>query len=623
MSAIGAIVCLDGVPKDDLATMLSTLGQVPHDEAASWSGGQIALAACTLHTTAESRDQSQPHVSEDGKRAIAFDGYLLNPEEITLDLASKGAAPLNRSDAEIALKAYETWGEDFAARLEGEFALIIADQARQSLIAARDHLGFVPLYYRLEGNRLIMASDLRTISALSRAALEPDTGFLAQIITNRWYLREETVWRGVKRVVRAHTLTFDGERIATRQYWRAPTDITIRYKRDEEYIEHYRDVLFDCVRRATRSYSPVGIAVSGGLDSSAIFAVADSLEKGGKLLAPGIAGYSLAAEEGSNAFELPYARAAANHLGRPLTEVPLFDPDIDWYTQDSEWHHDLPIPSNGAMMLEMENQVVEDGSRVIINGSGGDEWLTGSVLYYREHFQEFNFAGFARAFGRDWQDNGLAWTARQAVRQVAGEALPEFLRRRVRKQLRKQRRASDPALQWLTPELRKLLTEAEERFEAEMPEDTMCWAKHNLATSPFSDLTHSMMRRQRARIGVESRHPMLSRAFIEFSCRTPTDIKRRGRETKFVHRRATQAILAPMVLERDTKANFTNTKIDAQFANLVRESTDRVLAQVCDREELGDLLNIDFTSPEGDLWAWEIWGLYASAVILYRSEEKS
>ena len=182
------------------------------------------------------------------------------------------------------------------------------------------------------------------------------------------------------------------------------------------------------------------------------------------------------------------------------------------------------------------------------------------------------------------------------------------------------RARDDESLSWLAPDLRTAFWEAGEEFESSMPENAVHWCKHNLATSPFSEMAFSMMRRQRAKIGVQSRHPMLSRAFIEFSLRTPPEIKAQGDTTKVVHRKAMAGILAPMVLERKSKANFTNAKIDVQFADYVRQHASESLAEICDLKGLERLLEVDFATEEGDYWSWQIWGLYASAAFLYQDK---
>jgi asparagine synthase (glutamine-hydrolysing) len=617
VTAIGAIFRAEGVQARQLDALLEGLSANPCDSGDTWSNGPVGLVSCVLHTTAESLTQSQPHSSEDGQRVVVFDGYFANHDDLARDLMSKGSVLRNRSEPELVLRAYEAWGDGFVERLDGEFAFIIADVGSGRIFAARDHLGLRPLFYRLDRGRLIMASDLGAIAALSEDGLEPNTEYLAQVMTNTWFMREATPWRGVKPLLRAHAMSFDGTALKMTQHWSPPTDITIRYKRDEEYVEHYRELLAECVRRASRTQHPLAMAVSGGLDSSSLYSVAHSLEERGDLLAPSIQGYALAAEQGTNAYELPYARAAAAHVGRELIEVPLFDPGIAWYDAQAQKYRDLPIPSNGAMMLGLEQRVVDEGSRVLINGSGGDEWLQGTTQYFREFAADFDLPGFAKALRRDGASFGWPIATREAVRQALAELAPGPLRRAIRRNLRERRRQDRGELFWIAPHLREVLAQAEEDYDAQLPENAIHWVKHNLVKSPFSDLSHTLMRRQRAEVGLESRHPMLSRAFIEFSLQTPAYIKRDGALKKAVHRKAMKGILPLEILERRTKANFTNVKIDMQFAHYVRQHGPELLSEVCDLDGVRRLLEVDFSAPEGDFWAWEIWGLYATAAFLY------
>jgi len=622
MSALGAIVYPDSVPERQMDALVRATSQFPHDEADDWRSGRFALASAILHTTAESREASQPLTSADGEMAALFDGYLLYPDELTRDLAAKGHSPRNSSDVEIALCAYRAWGEACAERLEGEFAMIVADLARGRLFAACDHMATIPLYYRFDRGRLLVASDFAIIAQLSEMPLEPDRDYLAQILANRWPLREATPWRGVKRLVRAHTLTYEGGDCAkARNYWVPPSEVTIRYAKDEDYVRHYRELIFDCMRRASRTDRPLAVAVSGGLDSTALFCIADRLERHGELLAPELKGYTLAASEGSNAFELPFARAAARHTGREVIECPLFDPDIEWYSRDARHSHDIPMPSNGAMMQAVDRRLSQDGCRVIVNGSGGDQWLQGSRVYYREFAREGDYRAIGRALREDIGWMGLPRAVTTAARHTSAEMLPRPIYGAIRRLLRPVKRRGQDSLFWLQPDLRAMLERAEAEYHASLPADMTAWIKHNLARTPRADLSFSLMGRQRARLGVVSRQPMWSRRFVEFSCRTPAHIKMSGGVNKRVHRLAMHGILPPKVLHRYSKANFTNTKIDCQFADFVREHGTEWLADLCNMEGVERILETDFALPEGDLWAWEIWGLYASAIFLYNSDQ--
>lgn len=619
MSAIGAIFSACAPAPDSPQRLLEALRHTPFEQSGVWQEGVFALAASVFHSTPESCQTRQPIIGRDARYAAVFDGYLANREELISRLGAQNLSASAWSDAEIALRAYEVWQEGCALRLEGEFALIVADLPNRRLYACRDHIGLAPLFYREEQGSLVIASDLRTIIDLGNGTDRPDELFLAQAASNCWVLPEATAWKGVKRLPPAHFLTFDGTRVTTQEYWVPPTTISIRYKRDEEYVEHYRELLADCVRRAARSDAPLAVAVSGGLDSTAVFAFADALEKAGELKAPSLRGYCLAASEDSEAYELPYARSAAQFLGRELTEVALFDPPASWYAEDSERHLDIAIPSNGAMMLDMEKRVVEDGCRVILNGTGGDEWLNGSGQYYREFAARLEVARYVRALREDAQAFGWVSALRNAARQTIGEFTPAPLRRSVGRLLRPDRDRIHAGRQWLKPHLREALDQAERDYFDRLPGAAIDSVKVNLVRTPFGQISKSVMRRQRAAIGLESRDPMLSRAFIEFSSQTPLHIKRRGDVTKLVHRKALAGMLPEKVINRWSKANFANSRIDAEFSSYVAAHSADQLSQICDMDALKAFITRDLSAVERDEWAWEIWGLYASAAFLYQN----
>src|SRR5690606_24201645 len=139
-----------------------------------------------------------------------------------------------------------------------------------------------------------------------------------------------------------HLMVASADGLRHSRYWRLDFGRRLRYRRDEEYAEHYRALLHDVVRRTARSHRPVSFEVSGGLDSSALFAVADGLERQGRLPAPGIAGYTLHFDEDGPANELAHARAVAAHLGRPVGEVDPTREPLDWYIAAARRSRDFP-----------------------------------------------------------------------------------------------------------------------------------------------------------------------------------------------------------------------------------------------------------------------------------------
>lgn len=623
MTGIAAIFSAGQACERQLDAMMAAMAGRAFDGEGRWVNGRFALGASILLTTAEAQEAGQPHTNEDQSLALVMDGYLTNWEELRRDLTGRGAILRNRSDAELVLRAYEQWGEDCAGRIEGEFAFVIADRRAGRLYAARDHQGLRPLFYGRQGDTLVIASDLPAVVAALDPAPEPNRDYLVGVAAVQMFLPEDTVWQGVKRLRQAHWLLHDGERLVSRRYYQLPIGERLRYRSDAEYAEHYRAVLLDALRRTTRSHAPVGIAVSGGLDSSSLYCLADRLERQGQLLAPGFQGYTLAAEPGSRAYELPYARAAADHIGRTLTEVPLFRPPLDWYTRQASSERDIPIPTNGAMTIGIERQVHADGSRVYIDGDGGDEWLQGSLTYYREFLREGDLAAFVRALGQDGAALGWRKAVPRALRTGLSAFAPDWLRS-WSKAARRARFYRDPdTFYWLKPELRAVLEQQEAAYDASLPADPHAWTKENLFASPFGAYARARMQRQRGMNGIESRHPMFTRQFIAFSLATPEHIRRRAGVTKVIHRIALRGILPDVILDRRTKADFESDAIDGEMGLFCRDQGRAVLAEFCESNGLERLIPPGFANTVDDDRSWELWGLYAVAAFLLHNSSRS
>ncbi len=616
MTGIAAIFGVGPSRQAQLGMMMSAMADRVHDASGVWSKGPFALGALVLHTTAESFDAPQPLTNEDESLALVLDGYLTNWEELRRDLLARGAVLRSRSDAELVLRAYEQWGEDCADRIEGEFAFVIADTRAHRIYAARDHKGLRPLHVYKEADALIVASDIRAIISACANRPAPDLDYLANIAAGEWHLRDATVWEGVERVPQAHWLSFDGQTRNVVRYYDMPTEVTVRYRDETDYVEHYREMLFDAVRRTSRSHRPLAISVSGGLDSSAVLGVAQRLEREGRLPAPGIEAYTLVGEPGTPAYELPYARAVAEHCGVPLNEVPLFWPGIAWFNEQGRRDRDVPIPENGPMSLGLERLAHANGSRAYLTGSGGDEWLDGSALYYRQLTRALDIPGYAAALARDGRALGWRRAAARAVRPTLGALLSAPTRARRYERLARVRLDDPDYLFWMLPAWRERLIEQELAFERSLPPEPDDMFRWRRLFSPYPAFANSLFAGQVAKSGLETRNPMLTRGFVEFSATTPEWIRNQGGLTKVVHRKALRGIVPAAVLERRNKAHFNAPSVAAEFAEYVRDHGDRWLLPFCSLDGIRQL-----TRPKGELpvdpdLCWEIWGLYAVAAFV-------
>ncbi len=388
MSGIAGIIRFDGAPVEPglVEKMTAAMPYRGPDGINHWVKGSVALGQCMLRTTPESLEETQPLTNEDESLVLVMDGRVDNWEELRRELLGRGAVLRTRSDAELVLRAYETWGRECLPHIDGDFALVIWDARRREAFCARDRVGNKPFNYSWDGKTFVFASELHAILALPGVKEVFNEGLLAEYLANEWYSRDETFWNGVMRLVAAHRMVVDAGGVRMERYWQPDLWATLPCKNDEEYIEHYRELLADVVRRMSRSHQAVAYEVSGGLDSSALFAMAEHLRRQQKLPAPAIEAYALDFHDDPNANELDYSRAMGRHLGVPIREISPTVMSVSWYRNWAERYREFPGYPNGIMAIGLREAARQEGCRAIVSGVGGDEWLgmpwTGA--YYAE-----------------------------------------------------------------------------------------------------------------------------------------------------------------------------------------------------------------------------------------------
>ncbi|MFC3100217.1 asparagine synthetase B family protein [Altererythrobacter lauratis] len=557
MSGIAAIFHADGRPADAAAirAMTQAMAYRGPDGIVHHVSGPVALGHLQLLSTAEQGTGPQIAASDDGQVHVAMDGYLTNPDELRADLSAKGYPTRNRSDVEIALRAYEAWGTDCAGHLEGEFAFVLWDGRQRMVFCARDHQGLRPLLYHWARSRLLVASDAAAILAVLENRPQPNIGFLAEYLTGQFYTREETAWTGISRLPQACAMTVANSGPKVWQYWSLPLPDRPLYRHEADYVEHYRALLADSVRRTARTNRPLAIEASGGLDSTALFCMAVHLERTGAFPAPSIRGYTLAGPAGTGADEVRYPRAVAEELGVQITERPYFMPPLSWFDADANRARDLPLMPNGIMSRLEEEAMVADGCRACINGVGGDQWLDGSPYYYAELVRHGAIDDLWDAAARDIAAFGWRQTARMAWRFGAVALLPQAARtpaRRLRESLRPRPMPELEAL--LAPEAQAMLAQRRARHRGDAHPDHHTRLKLSKWNYPYWSTMFDHNSRQAAQAGLSQRHPMLTRAYISFMASVPEHFLLQGGQTKQLHRKALAGILPDVVRLRTDKA---------------------------------------------------------------------
>ena len=563
MSAIAGIIRFDGAPVEPglIEAMTTAMACRGPDGISHWQGEGATLGHCLLQTTSESLEEQQPVISEDASLVLVMDGRVDNCAELREELLASGASLRNRSGPELLLRAYQRWGVNCLAHIEGDFAFALWHAQERRLFCARDPLGNRPLHYYWSGRSLVFATDLHAIMALPEVPQVPNEGVLAEYLASHWYSRDETFWQGVLRLVAAHRMVVDASGPVIAQYWSPDLFATLDYQRDEDYIEHYRELLTTTVRRLSRSYRPLASEVSGGLDSSAIFAVAEHLRRRGELLAPDVAGYTMNFEGDPDADEIAWCRSVGAHLGRPITEARPYLPPLDWYREKATKYKQFPGMPNGVMAGNLMQLASEQGSRVLLNGVGGDEWLGAGYEFYLEELAAGNWPQIARLLRQDGASEGLLRSLWRVLRHGLTPALPEATKAALRR-IRDWRSGAPDGRDWLAPALREALAQQQETHPTASPARLRWRGQRNelaMLRDPYIMLAHEHQELFAASYGLELRRPFYTTAMVQFSFAVPKRLLFAGGVNRYCHRQALAGLLPDAVLQRESKAEFSVT----------------------------------------------------------------
>ena len=354
-------------------------------EACRWRGpdgvsvhveGQLGVGYLSQHVTPESVREVQPLVA--GDVVVVADARIDNRKELGGWL---GVEAVERTDVELILEAYRAWGVECAARLVGDFAFVVWDGARQRLFGARDALGMRSLVYRTEAGRTLFSTEVKqilSVPGVPARIYEPAVGVY---LSGPYMPPEWTFYEGIERLAPAHALVVEGGEKRVWRYWDVDSGKRIRYRREEDYAEHFLEVFREAVRARLRSVHPVGLLLSGGVDSGSVAAVAGSLVKSGEAECPEFRAYSFAFDELVECDERAVSGPLAEHWGIPVTDVPA---DELWPLKDYPKHgpdRDDPYLFVYQPLLDACLDAARaDGCALVLSGDRGDE-VVGDWIY--------------------------------------------------------------------------------------------------------------------------------------------------------------------------------------------------------------------------------------------------
>ncbi len=622
MSGIAGIIHFDGRPVEPglIEGMTSAMGYRGPDGIAHWRDGSVALGQCMLRTTPESLEETQPLANEDASLVLVMDGRVDNWEELRRELLARGAVLRDRSDAELVLRAFESWGPDCLEHIDGDFALAIWNARTRELFCARDRIGNKPFYYHWNGRSFAFASDLHPILALPWVEHAPNEGMIADFLAAEWHARDETVWESIRRLVQAHRMTVNGASLRTECYWQPDLWQTLPLRTDRDYIEHYRELLFDTVRRMSRTHRPLAFEVSGGLDSSAVIGVAEHLRRASRLPAPSIAGYTLGFSSGDgDAYEVEYACSVGEHLGIPIQEVPPSSLPLSWHAEYARTFRDIPGYPHDTMCMGLRQTAANHGSRAVMSGQGGDEWTQGCREYYAEELSQGHWRNLLDCFRTDAAASGVMqagwWFVRHGVAPLLPAGGQDVLRR-----LSYAVRGTGPSERyWLSPAMHARIVRRRRLDPSHARTRVRSVVQRRLLDELDAGIRALMDKTERlyAQAGIELRSPLNDHRMIQFAFSTPERLRLRGNTSKFIHVQSLHDILPQSVLQRNRKSEFSvvfRAYLDRMQGLLTRD----IPAHRPDWVSAGGMERLyrTYAQRRGCGWPmWALWSIYACDTI--------
>jgi asparagine synthase (glutamine-hydrolysing) len=317
----------------------------------------------------------QPISNENRDVWIVYNGEIYNHNQLRSDLEAKGHRYRTRSDTETIVHLYEEYGRDCVKYLRGMFAFALWDRRKRVLFAARDRLGIKPFYYRWDGKSFLFGSEIKTILAYPGIEAEFNRSTLGEYLAFGYITGEETMFAGIRKLMPGHTLELaeHGEPSIER-YW----DLKVEVDRDPRprsyYVKTYREMLEAAVSSHLMSDVPLGVFLSGGLDSSAVAALTSKIR--GDRIQTFAVGYG--EEEFS---ELGFAREVAGHIGSEHHEVRLSREEFFRNLPRLIWHEDEPIVWPSSVSLYSVARLARERVTVVLTGEGSDETLAGYTRY--------------------------------------------------------------------------------------------------------------------------------------------------------------------------------------------------------------------------------------------------
>lgn len=541
-----------------VARMRDTIAHRGPDGAGLHIGPGVGLGHRRLSIVDVAHGQ-QPMYSDDRRFVVVYNGEIFNHPVLKPELEVAGVHFRTRSDTETVLHLFERYGEACVEKMRGMFAIAIWDSREHSLFLARDRFGVKPLYYvhRPDG-ALIFGSEIKAVLPALGSRPRLNVSALPDYLANHAPSGDETLFQDVKRLPPGHTMVWKRGEITMRRYWdlgygESVQGPTAGSKAEQLLVDEYTERFTEAVRIRLMSDVPLGMFLSGGIDSAAITATMASLVK------DPIRTFSVAFAE-REANELEYARMVARAYKTEHRKIVVAPEQFFSELPRLIWHEDEPLAHPSSVALYFVSKLASEHVKVVLTGEGSDEMLAG---YNRYRVTEFNarlgalYEHFLPAFARRGIGRAVgALPLKSRVRQIASRT---FLTRGLNlddlylDNFAVFSRAAQSTL--LAGAIREQCTEihpyAAHHAALERVRGNPLVAQM-LYTDAHTYLQELLMKQDQMSMAasIESRVPFLDHPLAEWVAKLPQSVKLRGSTTKWILRAAMRDRLPAPVLDR-------------------------------------------------------------------------
>jgi len=551
---------LTSAPLDDPETIVNRMGAMLTHRGPDDSGIYTDERAALVHRRLSIVDLAtgqQPMSNEDGARWIVYNGEIYNHSYLRPQLEAAGHRYRSRCDTEAVIHSYEEFGPDCLRRFRGMFAFAIWEPASRTLFCARDRLGIKPFYYFLSERLFVFASEIKALLEHPEIRAKLDETQLSEYLAFGYLSGEQTLFRGIHKLMPAHWMRLrllDDGRIEQQivRYWDVPAGAAAQGADDEDWIRECRRRLEESVRLRLMSDVPLGMFLSGGLDSSAAAALVS------RMIPEPVRTFSVGYAERKYS-ELDYARRVAAHVGSEHREVRVSMEEFFGVLPKLVWHEDEPITWPSSISLYFVARLASEDVKVVLTGEGSDELFAGYARYSRHLFNQRWLSRYR------WMPERLRAAVRDGI--SSSQLLSANLRRKLQHTFIG-RREDLPSLlldnfycAFPASEQAALLRRAPVapygsylRYWNTQEDATLL--ERLLYADQKTYLVELLMKQDQMSMAcsVESRVPWLDHEFAEFAAQVPANLKLRG-SGKYIVKKAVEDLLPREIVHR-RKAGF-------------------------------------------------------------------